>query len=41
MHVLPRFAGDGCQITANWTSPPRHELDAVANQIREADTAGV
>ena len=34
LHVIPRFAGDGFVITANWGSDPeRAELDAIAAKI--------
>ena len=34
LHVVPRFAGDGFVITANWGSDPeRAELDAIAAKI--------
>jgi len=38
LHVIPRFAGDGFgfRFGPNYTDlPPRHELDAVAAQIKE------
>jgi histidine triad (HIT) family protein len=38
IHVIPRFAGDGFSISANWGShPTRDELDVVGAQIRPAD----
>ncbi len=38
LHVIPRFAGDGFRIDADWGSvmPPRAELDAIAAQLRDA-----
>jgi histidine triad (HIT) family protein len=36
LHVLPRRAGDGFAVTADFASPPREELDRVAGLVREA-----
>jgi len=37
VHVIPRFAGDGFRIDANWSvQPSRAELDDTAAQIRHA-----
>lgn len=36
LHVLPRTAGDGLAIAAEFASPDRSELDAVAEDIRTA-----
>lgn len=37
LHVIPRFKGDGFVINANWgTEPPRSELEAIAELVREA-----
>jgi histidine triad (HIT) family protein len=36
LHVVPRFAGDGFQLSANFQSPDRADLDATAELIREA-----
>jgi histidine triad (HIT) family protein len=41
LHVLPRFKGDTYRVDARWSTPFPHELDAVATQIRAADTADV
>ena len=34
LHVLPRRAGDGFRVAADFRSPPREELDQVAADIR-------
>ncbi len=40
MHVIPRFAGDGFTIDADWSQRPgRDELDRLAALIRQADAA--
>lgn len=40
LHVIPRFAGDGFTIAADWSQhPDRVELDRVAALIRRADAA--
>jgi histidine triad (HIT) family protein len=39
LHVVPRFAGDGFSIVANWSRPPREDLNLVAEQLRGADEA--
>lgn len=37
MHVLPRYAGDGFRLVADWHArPSREELDHVARQIKRA-----
>lgn len=36
LHVVPRFAGDGFRLSANFLSPDRADLDAVAELIRAA-----
>jgi histidine triad (HIT) family protein len=37
MHVFPRYEGDTFKLDADWTNqPPRSELDAVAETIRES-----
>ena len=36
LHVVPRYAGDGFKIEANWRSPSRPELDEMAESIRVA-----
>ena len=36
LHVLPRFGGDTYHVSTSWSTPPRHELDAVAALIRAA-----
>ena len=33
LHILPRFAGDSFRISADWSTPTREELDAVALEI--------
>jgi len=33
MHVVPRFDGDSYRVSADWSSPARQELDAVALEI--------
>jgi diadenosine tetraphosphate (Ap4A) HIT family hydrolase len=38
LHVLPRTAGDGLHIAADFQSPPRAELDRQAGEIRTALT---
>jgi histidine triad (HIT) family protein len=40
LHVFPRYPDDGFTIHANWgTKPSREDLDAIAENIRAADTA--
>lgn len=34
LHVIPRYAGDGFTIDADWGRPSRSELDQVGRQIR-------
>jgi histidine triad (HIT) family protein len=37
LHVFPRYQGDGFGLTFGphyWTRPPREQIDAVAQQIR-------
>ena len=36
LHVVPRFAGDGFRLSAQFMSPERAELDATAGLIRAA-----
>jgi histidine triad (HIT) family protein len=37
LHVFPRYPDDGFTIDANWdTNPARHDLDAIAENIRGA-----
>ncbi|SHN47510.1 HIT family protein [Cryptosporangium aurantiacum] len=36
LHVVPRFAGDGFRLDAQWRFPARSELDMTAEQIRQA-----
>jgi histidine triad (HIT) family protein len=36
LHVVPRFAGDGFRLSANFLSPDRADLDATAGLIRAA-----
>jgi histidine triad (HIT) family protein len=36
LHVVPRFAGDGFRLSANFLSPDRADLDATAELIRGA-----
>lgn len=36
LHVVPRFAGDGFRLSANFLSPGRADLDATAELIRGA-----
>jgi histidine triad (HIT) family protein len=38
LHVVPRFAGDGFRLSAQFMSPERAELDATAGLIRAALT---
>ena len=33
VHVIPRFTGDSFRIGADWSTPDRQELDAVALEI--------
>lgn len=33
LHVIPRFVGDDFRISADWSTPTRGELDAVALEI--------
>ena len=41
MHVFPRFTGDTFRISADWSvHPSRAEMDAVAQQIRQALSLG-
>jgi diadenosine tetraphosphate (Ap4A) HIT family hydrolase len=35
LHVIPRFAGDGFRISADWRTPPRADIDAAAEAIRD------
>lgn len=38
LHVVPRHTGDGAlRIHAEWSLPPRAELDGVAERVRAAD----
>ena len=39
LHVLPRFAGDGFRISANWQLWERDELDKSAAAVRAGLTA--
>jgi histidine triad (HIT) family protein len=40
LHVVPRFAGDGFRIDADWSlAPPRAELDAIAARLRASSAA--
>ncbi len=34
VHVIPRFVGDGFKIKADWSTPIRQELEAVALELR-------
>ena len=36
LHVLPRYAGDGFTINADWSERPRVRLDAEAQAVRSA-----
>ncbi len=37
LHVIPRFAGDGFRIDADWSvRPPRAALDTMATQLRDS-----
>ena len=36
LHVVPRRTGDGFGIRADFRSPPREELDRVAELVRRA-----
>lgn len=37
LHVIPRYAGDGFKVEADWGSnPSRAELDGIASMIRSA-----
>jgi diadenosine tetraphosphate (Ap4A) HIT family hydrolase len=36
LHVVPRFAGDGVRLVADFDRPEREALDAVAEQVRAA-----
>ena len=36
LHVIPRYRGDGFTIDADWSHPPRDEIDRVGAQIRDA-----
>jgi histidine triad (HIT) family protein len=36
LHVIARRAGDGMALRADWTRPPREELDATAARVRAA-----
>jgi histidine triad (HIT) family protein len=36
VHIVPRFAGDKYQVSAEWSTPVRQDQDAVATQIRAA-----
>jgi diadenosine tetraphosphate (Ap4A) HIT family hydrolase len=42
LHVIPRYAGDGFRIDADWgRRPEREELDRLAARIRAAGGAGL